>query len=127
MPSRAGHGVAVLLNIYGHGAEVSKHAITAITGRVMDGMAEWQSRPLDPVYAVVFIDPIHVKIREGQVASRPVYLALGVTVDGTRASGACGPGSTWLVATPPATRRSWFYGMRSQCCVVRSAAAAGLG
>jgi transposase-like protein len=36
------------------------------------------------VYAVVFIDAIHVKIREGQVANRPVYLALGVTVDGER-------------------------------------------
>ena len=47
-------------------------------------MAEWQSRPLDPVYAVVFIDAIQVKIREGQVANRPVYLALGVTVDGER-------------------------------------------
>jgi putative transposase len=65
-------------------AEVSKQTITAITDRVMEGMAEWQSRPLDPVYAVVFIDAIHVKIREGQVANRPVYLALGVTVDGTR-------------------------------------------
>jgi putative transposase len=67
-----------------YGAEVSKQTITAITGRVMEGMAEWQSRPLDPVYAVVFIDAIQVKIREGQVANRPVYLALGVTVDGTR-------------------------------------------
>jgi transposase-like protein len=37
-----------------------------------------------PVYAVVFIDAINVKIREGQVANRPVYLALGVTVDGER-------------------------------------------
>src|SRR5690242_19449138 len=67
-----------------YGAEVSKQTITTITDRVMDGMAEWQSRPLDPVYAVVFIDAIQVKIREGQVANRPVYLALGVTVDGTR-------------------------------------------
>ena len=50
----------------------------------MDGLAEWQSRPLDPVYAVIFIDAINVKIREGQVASRPIYLALGVTVDGER-------------------------------------------
>src|SRR5881398_1135955 len=50
----------------------------------MDGMAEWQSRPLDAVYAVVFIDAINVKIREGQVANRPIYLVLGVTVDGTR-------------------------------------------
>jgi transposase-like protein len=67
-----------------YGAEVSKQTITTITDRVMDGMAEWQCRPLDPVYAVVFIDAIQVKIREGQVANRPVYLALGVTADGTR-------------------------------------------
>jgi transposase-like protein len=67
-----------------YGAEVSKQTITAITDRVMEGMAEWQSRPLDPVYAVVFIDAIMVKIREGQVANRPVYVALGVTVDGER-------------------------------------------
>jgi transposase-like protein len=46
-----------------YGAEVSKDRITAITDRVMDGMAEWQSRPLDPVYPVLFIDCIHVKIR----------------------------------------------------------------
>ena len=65
-----------------YGAEVSKQTITTITDRVMEGMAEWQSLPLDPVYAVVFIDAIQVKIREGQVANRPVYLALGVTVDG---------------------------------------------
>ncbi len=67
-----------------YGAEVSKQTITAITDRVMEGLAEWQSRPLDPVYAGVFIDAIQVKIREGQVASRPIYLALGVTVDGER-------------------------------------------
>jgi transposase-like protein len=67
-----------------YGAEVSKQQITDITNSVMERMAEWQSRPLDPVYAVVFIDAIHVKIREGQVANRPVCLALGVTVDGER-------------------------------------------
>jgi transposase-like protein len=67
-----------------YGAEVSKQAITTITDRVMEGMAEWQSRPLEPVYAVMFVDAIQVKIREGQVASRPIYLALGVTADGTR-------------------------------------------
>jgi transposase-like protein len=78
------HGeiAAHLAEVYG--AEVSKQTITTITDRVMEGMAEWQSRPLDPVYAVVFIDAIQVKIREGQVANRPVYLALGVTADGTR-------------------------------------------
>ena len=78
------HGeiAAHLAEVYG--AEVSKQTITAITDRVMDGLAEWQSRPLDPVYAVIFIDAINVKIREGQVANRPIYLALGVTVDGER-------------------------------------------
>ena len=60
---------AHLLEVYG--AEVSKQTITAITDRVMEGLADWQSRPLDPVYAVIFIDAINVKIREGQVANRP--------------------------------------------------------
>ena len=65
------HGeiAAHLAEVYG--AEVSKQTITAITDRVMEGLAEWQSRPLDAVYAVVFIDAINVKIREGQVANRP--------------------------------------------------------
>ncbi len=48
------------------------------------GMAEWQNRPLDRVYPVVFIDCIHVKVRDGQVANRPIYVALAVTVDGNR-------------------------------------------
>jgi transposase-like protein len=73
---------AHLAEIYG--AEVSKQTISTITDRVMEGMAEWQNRPLDPVYPVVFIDCINVKIRDGQVANRPIYVALAVTVDGTR-------------------------------------------
>jgi putative transposase len=67
-----------------YGAEVSKQTISAITDRVMEGMADWQNRPLDAVYAVIFIDAIMVKIREGQVANRPACLALGVTADGER-------------------------------------------
>jgi putative transposase len=67
-----------------YGAEVSKQAISTITDRVVDGMAEWQNRPLDPVYPVIFIDCIHVKIREGNVANRPIYVALAVTVEGHR-------------------------------------------
>jgi transposase-like protein len=73
---------AHLAEIYG--AQVSKQTISTITDRVMDGMAGWQNRPLDPVYPVIFIDCIHVKIREGNVANRPLYVALAVTVDGTR-------------------------------------------
>ena len=67
-----------------YGAAVSKQTISAITDRVIEGMSEWQNRPLDAVYPVMFIDAINVKIREGNVANRPIYLALGVTVDGTR-------------------------------------------
>ena len=67
-----------------YGAEVSKQSITVITDRVMDGLAEWQGRLLEPVYAVLFIDAIQVKIREGQVANRAVYVVLGVTADGER-------------------------------------------
>ncbi|GAA3277905.1 hypothetical protein Sros01_83650 [Streptomyces roseochromogenus] len=47
-------------------------------------MAEWQNRPLDDVYLVVFIDAIHVKIRDGAVANRPIYVALAVTTEGRR-------------------------------------------
>jgi putative transposase len=67
-----------------YGAEVSKQTISTITDRVLEGMAEWQNRPLDPVYPVIFIDCVNVKIRDGQVANRPIYVALAVTVDGTR-------------------------------------------
>jgi putative transposase len=67
-----------------YGTQVSKETISTITDRVLDSFAEWQSRPLDPVYPVIFIDCIHVKIRDGQVANRPVYVALAVTCDGGR-------------------------------------------
>ena len=67
-----------------YGAAVSKQTISTITDRVMDGMSQWQNRPLDAVYPVIFIDCVHVKIRDGQVANRPIYVALAVTVEGTR-------------------------------------------
>jgi putative transposase len=73
---------AHLAEIYG--AQVSRETISHITDRVLDGLAEWQSRPLDPVYAVLFLDAIYVKIRDGQVANRPIYVALAVTADGER-------------------------------------------
>jgi transposase-like protein len=78
------HGeiAAHLAEVYG--AQVSKQTITTITEKVMEGMAQWQSRPLDAVYPVVFIDCVNVKIREGNVANRPIYIALAVTVDGER-------------------------------------------
>lgn len=65
-----------------YGVSVSKETISRITDKVVAEMTEWSTRPLDSVYAAVFIDAIVVKVREGQVANRPVYAAIGVTVDG---------------------------------------------
>jgi putative transposase len=67
-----------------YGAEVSRQTISTITDKVLEGMTEWQNRPLDAVYPVIFIDAIHVKIRDGQVANRPIYVALAVTCEGRR-------------------------------------------
>jgi transposase-like protein len=73
---------AHLADVYG--AEVSRDTISRITDAVIEELAAWQSRPLDQVYPVVFIDAIHVKIRDGKVANRPVYTVVGVTVNGER-------------------------------------------
>lgn len=67
-----------------YGAEVSRQTISTITDKVLDGMAEWQNRPPDVVYPVVSIGAIHVKIRDGAVANRPICVALAVTVEGRR-------------------------------------------
>ncbi len=47
-------------------------------------MIEWSNRPLDPVYPVIFIDAIMVKVRDGQVRNKPIYVVIGVTVNGER-------------------------------------------
>jgi transposase-like protein len=65
-----------------YGSSVSKETVSRITDKVVAEMQDWASRPLDPVYVAVFIDAIHVKVRDGQVANRPVYAAIGVTIDG---------------------------------------------
>ena len=67
-----------------YGAKVSKDTISRITDKVVEEMTEWQHRPLDKVYPVLFIDAIVVKVRDGQVTNRPVYVAIGVTVNGER-------------------------------------------
>jgi transposase-like protein len=77
-----GEVAAHLAEVYG--AQVSRQTISTITDKVVEGMAEWQNRPLDPVYPVIFIDAIHVKIRDGKVANRPIYVALAVTTEGRR-------------------------------------------
>jgi putative transposase len=65
-------------------ARVSKDTISKITEKVTGELAEWSARPLDPVYPVIFVDAIHVKVRDGQVRNMPFYVVLGVTVAGER-------------------------------------------
>jgi putative transposase len=67
-----------------YGASVSKETISRITDKVIEEMTEWCNRPLDQVYAAVFVDAIMIKVRDGQVANRPVYAAIGVTLDGCK-------------------------------------------
>jgi transposase-like protein len=67
-----------------YGARVSKDTISKITDKVIEEMTEWQNRPLDRVYPVLFIDAIVVKVRDGQVTNRPFYVVIGVSVNGER-------------------------------------------
>jgi putative transposase len=67
-----------------YGAKVSRDTISRITDKVCEEMIEWQNRPLDAVYPVLFVDAIYLKVRDGQVTNRPFYVVVGVTVDGRR-------------------------------------------
>ena len=67
-----------------YGASVSKETVSRITSRVVDEMNDWCSRPLERVYAAVFIDATVVKVRDGQVANRAFYVAVGVDLEGDR-------------------------------------------
>ncbi|GLZ38131.1 IS256 family transposase [Actinokineospora sp. NBRC 105648] len=67
-----------------YGSSISKETISRITDKVVAEMQDWANRPLDPAYVAVFIGAIHVKVRDGQVANRPVYAAIGVTIGGRK-------------------------------------------
>jgi putative transposase len=68
-----------------YGVEVGRDLISRVTDAVLDDVREWQTRPLDDVYPVLFLDCLVVKIREaGSVQRRACYLALGITLDGDR-------------------------------------------
>jgi putative transposase len=73
---------AHLFDIYG--TDISRDTISRITDAVVEDLIAWQNRPLDRIYPVLLIDAIVVKIRDGQVANRPVYVAMGVNLDGER-------------------------------------------
>jgi transposase-like protein len=77
-----GEVAAHLAEVYG--ASVSKDTVSRITEKVTAEMAEWQHRPLDRVYPVVFVDAIVVKVRDGQVTNKPFYVVVGVTTGGER-------------------------------------------
>jgi len=64
--------------------DVSPDLISRVTDGVLEELADWQSRPLDPVYPVIFIDALMVKIRDGIVTNRAVYLAIGIDCDGAK-------------------------------------------
>ena len=67
-----------------YGVSVSKETVSRITDKVIEEMQSWASRPLNEVYAAIFIDAIMVKVRDGQVANRPVYAAIGVSLGGEK-------------------------------------------
>jgi transposase-like protein len=67
-----------------YGASVSKETVSKITDQVLEEMTAWMNRPLDEVYPVLFIDAIVVKVRDGQVRNKPIYVVIGVTVNGER-------------------------------------------
>jgi putative transposase len=68
-----------------YGVEVSPSLISEVTDAVMDEVRSWQSRPLEPVYAIVYLDALVVKMRhEGRVENRAVFVALGVALNGQK-------------------------------------------
>src|SRR5579859_6957005 len=95
------HGMSVrdilhhLKQVYG--TELSAETVSRITDQVLEEVRSWQARPLDPVYAVVFLDAIMVKVRDNHVVtSKPAYLAIGVDGDGEKHVL-----GIWLAKTPP--------------------------
>jgi putative transposase len=97
------HGMTVrdivhhLAQVYG--TELSAETVSRITEQVMEEVKTWQTRPLDPVYAVVFLDAIIVKVRDNHVvANKPAYLAVGIDAEGDKHVL-----GIWLAKTDPRT------------------------
>jgi putative transposase len=73
-----------------YGAEVSPSLISSVTDAVADEVKAWQSRPLEPVYPIVYLDCIHAKVRDAKVRDtgavwvKAVYLAIGINLDGEK-------------------------------------------
>jgi len=68
-----------------YSVEVSPDLISTVTDGVIDEVRAWQSRPLDPLYPILYLDALQVKIKsEGRVANKAIYLAIGVNLQGTK-------------------------------------------
>ena len=68
-----------------YGVEVSDTMVSRITDQILPVAKEWQQRPLESIYAVVFLDAIHYHVRsEGQIIKKAVYIAIGVNMDGRK-------------------------------------------
>jgi putative transposase len=67
-----------------YGTEVSPSLISSVTDAVADEVKAWQARPLEPIYPIVYLDCIHVKVREGAVRVKAVYLAIGINMSGEK-------------------------------------------
>ncbi|MEY4588315.1 MAG: hypothetical protein RL497_391 [Pseudomonadota bacterium] len=68
-----------------YGAEVSAGLISKVTNGIMEQVIQWQNRPLEAVYPILYLDCIHIKIRhEKRVINKAIYLALGVNLDGQK-------------------------------------------
>ena len=67
-----------------YSTEVSPSLISSVTDAVADEVKAWQSRPLEAIYPIVYLDCIHVKVREGTLRVKAVYLAIGITMTGEK-------------------------------------------
>lgn len=100
---------------------MSKDTISRITDKVIAEMTGWCNRPLEPMYPVVFIDAVHVKICDGQVANRPVYAVIGVICAGERDilglwAGDGGEGAKYWLQVPTEIKNR---GVTDVCIAVR--------
>jgi putative transposase len=79
-----------------YGTRISADTVSAITDQVLEEVRAWQARPLDPVYAVVFLDANIPKVRDNHAVQKPAYIALGVDADGEKHVL-----GIWVAKTPP--------------------------
>lgn len=68
-----------------YGLEISESTVSRITDKILPIVKDWQQRPLEPLYAVIYIDAIHYHVRsEGQVVKKAVYIVIGINMDGEK-------------------------------------------